>query len=395
MNQKKLFGRVVMMRNIKYIIVALLLAAFATKNALNAQALYDPLSKNNNFFGIHILFTEELEQARKLVNSQGGKWGYVTIPIQIGDKDLKKWQKFMDDASSNNLIPIIRLATELDYKDTSVWRKPTETDIVDFANFLNSLNWPTENRYIIVFNEVNRFDEWGGESPNPREYAQILETAVDEFKERNDDFYIIMAGLDNGAPNDSLHTNNFTYLEGIGRSKPEVFEKIDGFSSHSYPNPHFTQAPDTTRMSIATYRHEYEYINSFTEDKKPVFLTETGWDNLKLSDKTIATFYTQALSIWEDDKDKIVAITPFLLNSHGGFNNFSFLIEGKKTNFYDTVENHPKTEGDPNVNLRVIKQVDEPLIPIEKSFSQQKSILFSLDSVPQIIKDYTKTILGL
>src|SRR3989338_11689231 len=38
-------------------------------------SVYDPLSVSNNRFGIHILDPIEVEQAAKLVNSNGGKWG--------------------------------------------------------------------------------------------------------------------------------------------------------------------------------------------------------------------------------------------------------------------------------------------------------------------------------
>ena len=57
-------------------------------------AASDPLSMPNNKIGIHILFTSELNEAANLVNTSNGDWGYVLIPIQSGDKDLKKWQSF-------------------------------------------------------------------------------------------------------------------------------------------------------------------------------------------------------------------------------------------------------------------------------------------------------------
>src|SRR5215469_8113317 len=104
-----------------------------------ALAIDNPLSVPNNKIGIHILDVSELPQAAQLVNSGGGDWGYVTIPIQASDENLVKWQKFMDDCKKYHIIPIIRLATVDDYFDTQAWQTPTENDIVDFAVFLNSL----------------------------------------------------------------------------------------------------------------------------------------------------------------------------------------------------------------------------------------------------------------
>ena len=161
-------------------------------------AIEDPRSFPNNKFGIHILFPSELDEAARLVNSSGGDWGYVTIPIQAGDRDRVTWQNFMNNARRLHLIPIVRLATEGDYFNTTVWQKPSYADVLDFANFLGDLRWPTRNKYIVAFNEVNRDDEWGG-STNAKEYTDILIFAVQVFKTKDQDFFIISAGLYNGS----------------------------------------------------------------------------------------------------------------------------------------------------------------------------------------------------
>ena len=316
-----------------------------------ADALFDPVARPNNFSGIHILFPSELSEAASLVNAKTGEWGYVTIPIQTGDKDLDKWQSFMDEAKKHKLIPIIRLATSADRENTSVWAKPTTLEILDFANFLNSLNWPVENRYIIAFNEMNRFDEWGGEAPNPKEYADLLSYTVEVFKERNPNFYVIMGGLDNASPNDRVkYMDNLVYMNEMVAYNPEIFNKIDAFASHSYPNPGFSAPPLQNKVEgITTYQFEYNLINSHTVKKKPVFITETGWDSAKLSETVIAKYYEIAYqNFWNKDKDKIVAITPFLLNSQGGpFDIFSFVKSGKQTKYYEVSAKMEKTKGQP------------------------------------------------
>ena len=134
----------------KLLIFILFLTFFMV--AFPAAASYNPASRANNKFGIHILFTTEVEKAAKLVNSSGGDWGYITIPIQYNDRDIEKWQKFMDECARHHIIPIVRVATDPYYANTGVWRKPNDFDVVDFANFLDSLSWPTKNRYVFLFN---------------------------------------------------------------------------------------------------------------------------------------------------------------------------------------------------------------------------------------------------
>lgn len=320
-------------------------------NGKDVIAVENPLSVSNNNVGIHILFPEEITDASKLVNSKGGDWGYVTIPIQSGDKDLKKWQAFMDSAKQNHVIPIIRLATEGDYFNTKVWRKPVLEDIVDFANFLGSLDWPTKNRYIVVYNEVNRGDEWGG-AASPEQYAEILSYAASFFKYVSDDFFIISAGLDNAAPNKgSEYMNEYVFLRQMAEANPDVFKQIDGLGSHAYPNPGFSQPPTTqNQTSIASFRYEKQLIQSLGGEDLPVFITETGWPRNTISDTLASSYYKQAFeNVW-NDKD-VVAVTPFLLKAgEGAFTEFSFLTtDGKPSEIYKSIEEMSKRKGTPTL----------------------------------------------
>ena len=351
---------------------------FLFSSALNinyTHAVYDPLSVPNNKIGIHILFPEELHQAKELVNSSNGDWGYVTIPIQAGDKDLIKWQKFMDEAKKLHLIPIIRLATEGDFFDQSSWRKPNDADVLDFANFLNSLKWPVKNRYVVVFNEVNRADEWEGQA-SPSEYAQILSYSTIVFKSKNKDFFIISSGMDNAAVTDGKNYNQFDYFEAMNTEVPGIFNQIDGFSSHSYPNPAFSQPPNVkTAKSITSYKYEKNLINSLTSKNIPVFITETGWDQTIYSEDEVGEFFKTALNdTWIDPE--IVAVTPFLLKSGlGPYQKFTFINEGgQKNGLFKALQEYPKTKGIPIqvVNKKVLgSSENEANLPV-KDFSGKK-----------------------
>ncbi len=315
-----------------------------------ASAVYDPLSVPNNKIGIHILFPDELDKARELVNSNNGDWGYVTIPIQAGDKDLKKWQDFMNNAKKLHIIPIIRIATEGDYFKTTTWRKPEDSDIVDFTNFLDSLNWPVKNRYVIVFNEVNRGDEWEGKA-NPAEYARLLSYATIVFKSKNPDFFIISAGLDNASVTTGNTYNQFDFLDLMNQEVPGIFNQIDGISSHSYPNPAFSQPPSIlTSRSISSFLYELEEISKYTNKKLPVFITETGWDREIYTDKVIASYFKEALEgVWSDSQ--IVTVAPFLLKAGAGpFEKFSFIKDNDEQNeIFKMFVNFPKTKGTPTL----------------------------------------------
>lgn len=338
------------MKSLLFVAFLLFLSGFF---AFRAEAVYDLETRPNNIFGIHILFPSELEKAANLVNSTGGDWGYVTIPVQAGDRNIEKWQEFMHEARKNHIIPIVRVATNPYHKNTGVWRKPDDYDIVDFANFLDSLDWPTKNRYVLLFNEVNRSDEWGGDVPSPEEYADTVSYAVDVFKERSQEFFIIAGGLDNAAPNDgNNYLDNLVFLGMMGRHNPEVFAKIDGFSSHSYPNPNFSQAPSSTKVEgTSTYKHELAIAESFAQKKLPVFITETGWNADALPQSVIGEYFKMSMvEIWGNDP-QVTAVTPFILESGGGpFDKFTFYKGGSLTAYGEEYKNIPKRKGEPELN---------------------------------------------
>lgn len=385
------------MKKLRFLISLLLITSSYLLVTSHVYAVEDPLAKPNNFVGIHILFPSELDQAKDLINTGGGDWGYVTIPLQITDLDLEKWQSFMDKAKTLHIIPIIRLATQNDPHNTSVWRKPSDADILDFANFLSSLSWPTKNKYIVLFNEVNRFDEWGGEYPNPSEYADDVSYASDLFKERDSNFYLILAGMDAASPNDyKKYVSGMTYLQELVWGT-NIVSKIDGFASHSYPNPAFSAPPfENKRISIATYRFEYDLINATSGKKIPVFITETGWSDKTLPQAVIAKYYQTAFQdIWGKDSDKIVAITPFLLNAGGSpFGQFSFFKEGQPTEFLKTVQLLSKVKGDPSRNKGETKIA---LKHSPKLYAENFKPSIEPDSKPlsPFVSLYFKTLFGL
>jgi hypothetical protein len=308
-------------------------------------AIADPLSVPNNKIGIHILFPSEILIAAKIVNNDSdGSWGYVTIPIQASDRDRTKWQTFFDQCKSNKVIPIIRVAT---VPDGSNWQQPNNYDLIDFANFLGDLSWPTANRYVVIFNEVNRSDEFGG-YVSPETYADILSNAVDIFKNKSSDFFILPAGLDNAASNSKTSLNWRLYLERMYLRNLNIFNKIDGWTSHAYPNPDFSARPDKSGSNrIDSFLTDLKFIRLFTTKKLPVFITETGWSSKNLSDHQIALYYQYVLTHqWSNAN--IVAITPFLLNAQdGAFKEFSFTSTDGKIKEFAQILSSYATKGEP------------------------------------------------
>ncbi len=298
-----------------------------------AKAIYDPLSVSNNRFGIHLISAtpDETSPAATLVNSTGGDWGYVTFLIERKGRDKAKWQTIFDDLRRRHLIPIVRLATE---PKNAFWLRPNPGEETDWANFLDDLNWPIKNRYIVIYNEPNHAQEWGN-STDPADYAITLDQTITALKLKNPDFFVINAGLDASTPQKPpLYFEEAEFLKQMNQAVPGIFNKLDGWSSHSYPNPGFVGLPtDTGKGTVDTFDWEMLILRQLGLTKKlPIFITETGWKHSEgispnrsyPSPEKVGEYLITAYDYaW--NRSNIVAVSPFLLNyQEEPFVNFSF-----------------------------------------------------------------------
>src|SRR3990167_3517752 len=335
-----------------------------------AFAIVDPRVSLNNKFGIHILSAvpDEASAAATFVNSKGGDWGYVTLLIENRDRDKNRLQQVFDDLRRRHLIPLVRIAT---HPEGSAWKVPTDGEENIWAEFLNSLKWPVKNRYVIIYNEPNQGQEWGGQVDSAS-YAKVLDKTIAALKAKNEDFFVLNAGFDASAPNKApSYADELIFLQDMNKAVPGIFNKLDGWSSHSYPNPGFVGSPeDTGRGTTSTWAWEMEVLYELGLNKSlPVFITETGWKHaeginfdksLPDADK-VAQYYKYAFeNTWTSSQ--IVAITPFILNyQENPFDHFSFKkLTGEKQNLkilglqypeyyspFTTLADLPKSSGRP------------------------------------------------
>jgi len=305
----------------------------------------------NNKFGIHLAqpHLEDLKKAAELINSNGGDWGYITLVMQENDRNRQKWQDIFDLLRKYHLIPIIRLATMPSGEN---WKQPNSSDAYSWVDFLDSLNWVVKNRYIVLFNEPNHGSEWGGQA-DPKNYAEVAFAFAKALKEKNHDFFVMLAGFDASAPHlPPKFYDEEVFLKDLIDDQPEIFKFIDGWVSHSYPNPAFSGSPyDFGRGTVRTYQWELNLLRQLGMEKDlPVFISETGWERKKLSENLVAQNFTIAFEkVWLPD-EKVKAVTPFVLDYQmEPFLGFSWKHQGDDGFYqqYYFVQSIPKTKGEP------------------------------------------------
>ncbi len=319
-------------------------------------------------------WSEHMRYARQAV----GAGGYVVQLVRDDDLDLIRWQRFMDLCAEHQLIPIIRLATTFD-RNAGWWRAPAADGngryheiAARYAAFLGALRWPTNQHYVIIANEPNRGDEWGGR-PDPAAYAQFLLDVAGAIRDRDSNAVILNAGLDLFAPHSGsrpafdgkYYMDAESFLDQMHAAHPEVFSAIDVWSSHAYPLGPFTAPPWQQTFAVDLLndavnpahieppQHVHNRgINGYAWElfklstygvSLPVMITETGWRHAEsiahaakdtgkaLPDaETTAAFLDLALrgnhgrypdfpeqgwTPWLSDP-RVVAVTPFAFNGH-------------------------------------------------------------------------------
>lgn len=317
-------------------------------------ATTDPRTYPNNKFGINILSPEaDIDKAAELVNSNGD-WGWVVITIKKDELNLDRWQSIFNYLRVKHLIPIVRITTVFDLK--GYWQRPTDEDASKWADFLSKLNWPTKNRYVQIYNEVNSASEWGG-SVDPASYAQELNKTIEALKSKNSDFFVLSAPLDLSLNNSPSSLDAQLFYNVMAKTVPQIFTKLDGWASHSYPNPGFIASPQNSgRTAIDGYNWELSQVGKYLNGKSlPIFITETGWKRENsytqgLSEDQISDYFKTAFeNIW--NSKNVVLVAPFVLNYPDPlYQTFSFINNDKQYKYFTAVQNLTKASGQPPLN---------------------------------------------
>lgn len=331
---------------------------------------------SDNVFGLHLSQTEDIHQVSPIINSQNGDWGWATVVIKTDQLDYATWQDFFNNCRKYHIIPIIRIAT---IGENNYWKVPEYSDIDSIIAFLNSLNWPTKQQHVILFNEINHGSEWGG-AVNIKDFVDKSSYAIQKLKETNPNFFILSSALDLAAPE---NPPKFKSAENVYKEiiflNPNYFDQIDGLASHSYPNHGFVGTPkDIGRHSIRGYLWELNLLKKLGINKElPVFITETGWphrEGLKNQNnfytaKITSAFLIESINLWSLDP-KIKAVTPFIYNyTQEPFDHFSWL--DKNNNLYPEYQNlidMPKKKNNPEqITNYQLEKINLPFLIFENT----------------------------
>jgi hypothetical protein len=271
--------------------------------------------------GVHILHPDELSLLLPYRGS--AEKFYVTVPYLLSDRRISTWNSFFQLCRENRITPIIRLSSDFDF-DAGHWKVPNRREIIEGISFLSSLEWQGE-RIVVLFNEPNHAKEWGG-SIDPEGYADVAMFVASWLHTEPLDYVVLPAGLDASAPNSGTTMDSFLFWDWMFSRQPDLVNWINGWTSHSYPNPGFVGSPYSIgKQSLRGFEEELNYLRRFSKQDLPVYITETGWRQTKSINRVLASYFDYAYkNIWSHPQ--VRAVTVFLLQgSPGPFEEFSLL----------------------------------------------------------------------
>lgn len=334
----------------KFLILIAFLLLFSKSAPI--YATQDPRLFHNNKVGVNSLSPDsEAQEISSMVNNKGD-WGYVVITIKSSERNIGRWQNVFNLFAKYHLIPIVRIATIFDEK-TGVWQKPTQNDAEEWAEFLDKLYFPTQNRYVQIYNEVNHAKEWGGLA-NGAEYAKELDKTIRALKAKGENFFVLASPLDLSVANTESSIDAGDFFLAMETGVGGIFNKLDGWASHSYPNPDFSANPlKEGRLGIRGYQWELSTISKYISGKNlPIFITETGWrrsaDVNGLSEQEVANNYKIAYEqVWTDPN--LIVVAPFVFSyPESLFFPFSFKnTDSSFFKYHETVSELSKINGIP------------------------------------------------
>jgi len=317
------------------------------------SATFSTWGTPNNKFGMYIgASIAQIGEVAPLVNSNGGDWGWVLVPMDVRQRDASFWQGLFEACKAHHIKPLIQL-----FNNNTC--DVNEMDFPGLAAFFNELSWPTKHLYISVFNEVNAKDYWC-EKLAPEEYGVALNTAVDSFKAVNPNFFVMPAAFNSSCRSGPRYLDEEEYLLRMNAAAPGIFGKIDGWANHAYPQPEFSgdfyNPPSWygVRDQIENYKWEMGLLSRhFGVNGLPIFITETGWAHSEGSMPKKEYKHSSVAARYFDDayrnhwlpNNQIVAILPFVWYKEDAPNFNWKRQDGSFYPQYDVVMSFPKVAG--------------------------------------------------
>ncbi len=182
----------------------------------------------------------------------------------------------------------IRIIARLDF--IPAWARPANTSdrlllpfaYIDYVNYVVAFvrrYAPQGVMHISILNEPNLRFEWGGRTPDPEAYADLMAMLYPAVKAVNPDITIIAGNLSPGpslGDNAEVRLNDREYTERFFAAGG--WQHTDAWGVHAYGGRFPPDAlPDWDDVNFRRVELVRELISHY--GKFPIYITESGWND--------------------------------------------------------------------------------------------------------------------
>ena len=135
-------------------------------------------------------------------------------------------------------------------------------------------------QHFIIWNEPNLSFEWGYRPVDPAAYVRLLQATYPRIKEANPDAVVLAGAL---APTNEIRGSNaglneLDFLSDMYQFGASAY--FDALAVHSYGLIHPPEsAPAPSQLNFRRLELLREIMLANDDDHKPVYVTETGWND--------------------------------------------------------------------------------------------------------------------
>jgi hypothetical protein len=152
-------------------------------------------------------------------------------------------------------------------------------DFDDFTAFAGTVarRYRGQIKGYVIWNEPNLAQEWGGQSPDPAAYTDLLCRAYAALKEADPQALVVSAGLASTNAQSQEAMDDRAFLEGMYQAG--AGDCCDALGAHPYG---FAYGPEDRHgahkgLNLARLLDLREIMEAHGDREKPIWITELGW----------------------------------------------------------------------------------------------------------------------
>ncbi len=248
-----------------------------------ANAQVNPLCAN--FFLQQEVETWKKEKTLQMAQEAGVAWAkqqfaWEEAEARKGQLNWRKFDELVELYEKYHLQVIARLDRPPSWskKDARFKQGPPD-NLTDFGDFVYAFvtRYRGRVRYVQIWNEPNLWNEWGGQSPNPAQYLELLKVAYARAKQADPAVQVLSAPLAPTLEESPLAMNELLYLDQLYRLGAQNYFDVLSANAFGQERPP-DDPPQLNVLNFTRVLLQRQLMEKYSDARKAVWINEYGWN---------------------------------------------------------------------------------------------------------------------